>query len=232
MANNIVEVTDMNFDQEVLQSNRPVVVDFWAPWCAPCRMLTPIFQQLVNQYGDKIKFVKVNVDENPTSAIRFNIQWIPTVIIFKNWQPIQILVGVRPPEEYQAIFNQILNENWWNNQETTDQKKNIIEVNWTAEFNQTIENNKDKLLIVDFWAPWCGPCRMIAPVLEQIAKDFWDKVLIVKVNVDQPQNQMLAMQYQVSSIPHVEFIKWGITLPIAIGAYPYEEFKKIVQQYV
>jgi thioredoxin 1 len=74
MANNIVEVTDMNFDQEVLQSNRPVVVDFWAPWCAPCRMLTPIFQQLASQYGDKIKFVKVNVDENPTSAIRFNIQ--------------------------------------------------------------------------------------------------------------------------------------------------------------
>jgi thioredoxin 1 len=174
----------------------------------------------------------VNVDENPTSAIRFNIQWIPTVMIFKNWQPIQILVGVRPPEEYQAIFNQILNENWWNNQETTDQKKNIIEVNWTAEFNQTIENNKDKLLIVDFWAPWCGPCRMIAPVLEQIAKDFWDKVLIVKVNVDQPQNQMLAMQYQVSSIPHVEFIKWGMTVNRIIGAYPYEEFKKIVQQYV
>ena len=232
MANNIVEVTDMNFDQEVLQSNRPVVVDFWAPWCAPCRMLAPVFEQLANQYGDKIKFVKVNVDENPTSAIRFNIQWIPTVMIFKNWQPIQTIVGVRPPEEYQAIFNQILNENWWNNQETKSQKGNIIEINWTAEFNQTVENNKDKLLIVDFWAPWCGPCRMIAPVLEQIAKDFWDKVLIVKVNVDQPQNQMLAMQYQVSSIPHVEFIKWGMTVNRIIGAYPYEEFKKIVQQYV
>jgi thioredoxin 1 len=84
MANNIIEVTDMNFDQEVLQSDKPVVVDFWAPWCGPCRMLAPIFEQLAQQYGDKIKFVKVNVDENPTSAIRFNIRGIPTVMIFKN----------------------------------------------------------------------------------------------------------------------------------------------------
>ena len=72
-------------------------------------------------------------------------------------------------------------------------------------FEDIVKNNK--IVVVDFWAPWCGPCRMIAPVLEQIAKDFEDKVLIVKVNVDEPQNQMLAMQYQVSSIPHIEFIK-------------------------
>ena len=232
MANNIIEVTDMNFDQEVLQSDKPVVVDFWAPWCAPCRMLAPIFEQLANQYGDKLKFVKVNVDENPTSAIRFNIQGIPTVMIFKNWQPVQTIVGVRWPEEYQAIFHQILNENneWNNNQ--TQQEWNIINVTWTTQFNQIINENKDKLIIADFWAPWCGPCRMLAPVLEQIAKDFGDKVLIVKINVDEPQNQMLAMQYQVSSIPHVEFIKGWMTVNRIIGAYPYEEFKKIVEQYV
>ncbi len=232
MANNIIEVTDMNFDQEVLQSDKPVVVDFWAPWCAPCRMLAPIFEQLANQYSDKIKFVKVNVDENPTSAIRFNIQGIPTVMIFKNWQPVQTIVGVRWPEEYQAIFHQILNENEeWNN-EQNQQKWNIINVSGTTQFNQVINENKDKLIIADFWAPWCGPCRMIAPVLEQIAKDFNDKVLIVKVNVDEPQNQMLAMQYQVTSIPHIEFIKGWMTVNRVIGAYPYEEFKKIVEQYI
>ena len=232
MANNIIEVTDMNFDQEVLQSDKPVVVDFWAPWCAPCRMLAPIFEQLANQYWDKIKFVKVNVDENPTSAIRFNIQGIPTVMIFKNWQPVQTIVGVRWPEEYQAIFHQILNENEeWNN-EQNQQKWNIINVSGTTQFNQVINENKDKLIIADFWAPWCGPCRMIAPVLEQIAKDFNDKVLIVKVNVDEPQNQMLAMQYQVTSIPHIELIKGWMTVNRVIGAYPYEEFKKIVEQYI
>jgi len=232
MANNIIEVTDMNFDQEVLQSDKPVVVDFWAPWCAPCRMLAPIFEQLANQYWDKIKFVKVNVDENPTSAIRFNIQWIPTVMIFKNWQPIQTIVGVRWPEEYQAVFHQILNENENTTSQNNQKKWNIVEIHGITEFNKTIEDNKDKLIIADFWAPWCGPCRMIAPVLEQIAKDFEDKVLIVKVNVDEPQNQMLAMQYQVSSIPHIEFIKGWMSVNRIIGAYPYEEFKKIVEQYI
>ncbi len=232
MANNIIEVTDMNFDQEVLQSDKPVVVDFWAPWCAPCRMLAPIFEQLANQYWDKIKFVKVNVDENPTSAIRFNIQWIPTVMIFKNWQPIQTIVGVRWPEEYQAVFHQVLNENENTTSQNNQKKWNIVEIHGITEFNKTIEDNKDKLIIADFWAPWCGPCRMIAPVLEQIAKDFEDKVLIVKVNVDEPQNQMLAMQYQVSSIPHIEFIKGWMSVNRIIGAYPYEEFKKIVEQYI
>ncbi len=233
MAGNIVEVTDMNFDQEVLQSDKPVIVDFWAPWCGPCRMLAPIFEQLANQYSDRIKFVKVNVDENPTTAIRFQVQGIPTVIIFKNWQVWgQPIVGVRQPQEYQSLLEQVLNE-WWEAQsESKTNNSGIIEVKGIQDFNQVLQQNKDKLIIADFWAPWCGPCRMLAPVLEQISKEFWDKVLIVKANVDDPQNQMLAMQYQVSSIPHVEFIKGWMSVNRIIGAYPYEEFKKVVEQYI
>ncbi len=231
MSANIVEINDTNFDQEVIQSDKPVVVDFWAPWCWPCRMLAPIFEQLADQYWDKVKFVKVNVDENPTSAIRFQVQGIPTVIFFKNgqifWQPI---VGVRQPQEYQALIEEMLRENNSNN--ISETKGNIVDIKWLQEFNEALENNKDKLIIADFWAPWCWPCRMLAPVLEQISKDFADKVLVLKVNVDDPQNQILAAQYQVTGIPHIELIKGGMSINKIVWAYPYEQFKKIVEQYL
>jgi len=89
-------VTDTNFDQEVLQSNIPVIVDFWAEWCGPCRMVSPIIEELGKQYENKVKVVKLNVDENPNSAIRFGIRNIPTILFFKNGQVQDKQVGAVP----------------------------------------------------------------------------------------------------------------------------------------
>jgi len=91
-----LHVTDNNFDQEVLQSNIPVVVDFWAEWCGPCRMISPIVEELGKQYEGKVKVVKLNVDENPNSAIRFGIRNIPTILFFKNGQVVDKQVGAVP----------------------------------------------------------------------------------------------------------------------------------------
>jgi len=91
-----LDVTDNNFDQEVLQSNIPVVVDFWAEWCGPCRMISPIVEELGKQYEGKVKVVKLNVDENPNSAIRFGIRNIPTILFFKNGQVVDKQVGAVP----------------------------------------------------------------------------------------------------------------------------------------
>ncbi len=85
--------TDANFQQEVLKSDLPVVVDFWAPWCGPCRMMAPIIEELANEMDGKIKIGKLNVDENPTTAGHFNIMSIPTMLVFKNGMVAEQIVG-------------------------------------------------------------------------------------------------------------------------------------------
>ena len=89
---NVLEVTDSSFEQEVLQSEQPVVVDFWAPWCGPCNQFAPVFENLANEYEGKAKFVKVNVDENQQYAQKYGVMSIPTIVVFNNgevyWEPI------------------------------------------------------------------------------------------------------------------------------------------------
>ncbi len=90
--------TDANFDAEVLKSKTPVLVDFWAEWCGPCRMLGPTIEELAKEYAGKVKVGKVNVDENPGIASKYSIRSIPTVMIFKNGTILDQMVGVQPKE--------------------------------------------------------------------------------------------------------------------------------------
>lgn len=94
----VKEINDSIFESEVLKSDKPVVVDFWATWCGPCKMLGPIIEEVSEELGDKVNFVKVNVDENPSSANEFKIASIPTVMVFKNGTPVDTLVGFRPKQ--------------------------------------------------------------------------------------------------------------------------------------
>lgn len=88
-------ITKENFENEVLNSDKPVLVDFWAQWCGPCRMLGPIIEEIANDYEGKVKVGKVNVDEQPNLASKYGIASIPTVIVFKNGKPEKTLVGLR-----------------------------------------------------------------------------------------------------------------------------------------
>jgi thioredoxin 1 len=91
-----IVVEDATFDEEVTKSSTPVVVDFWADWCGPCKMVAPIIEDLAEEMGDKVKFAKVDVDSNPKVAMQFSIRSIPTLLIFKDGKPVGQVVGALP----------------------------------------------------------------------------------------------------------------------------------------
>jgi len=101
-------VNDSNFDQEVLMSDLPVLVDFWASWCAPCQMLAPIIEELAGEYVGKVKICKLNVDENQSTAARYGVRGIPTIIVFKKGGIAAQSVGVQPKKNIKEMIDKVL----------------------------------------------------------------------------------------------------------------------------
>ena len=104
----IAEVTDQSFESEVLQSDVPAVVDFWAEWCAPCRQIAQIIQELAGTYGDRVKIVKMNVDESPETPGKYGVRAIPTVLAFQGGQVVGQLQGARPKAAFDEMIQKLV----------------------------------------------------------------------------------------------------------------------------
>lgn len=106
MAGNVTEFTDSNFDSEVLQADNPVLVDFWAPWCGPCRQIAPMIDELAGDNPD-VKIGKVNIDDNPQAAQKYGVSSIPTLLVFKGGEVTDTFVGVRPKAQLQEALDSV-----------------------------------------------------------------------------------------------------------------------------
>lgn len=99
------DVNDSNFDQEVLRASVPVLVDFWAPWCGPCKAIAPVVEELASEYDGKLKVVKVNVDDNKEAAHKYNVRGIPNLILFKDGEMVDQMIGARSKQELIDLVN-------------------------------------------------------------------------------------------------------------------------------
>ena len=106
MADNVHAVTDQTFEAEVLRSPEPALVDFWAVWCGPCRMIAPIVEELAGEYGGRVKFTKMNVDENMQTPGRYGIRGIPTLLLFKEGQVVDQIVGIASKTRIKEVIDQ------------------------------------------------------------------------------------------------------------------------------
>ncbi len=102
------EVTDADFESEVLKSDLPVLVDFWAPWCGPCRMVAPLVEELAGEYDGKMKFVKLNTDDNIQTASKYGIRSIPTLLVFKGGENVDQVIGFRPKSDLKRTLDKTL----------------------------------------------------------------------------------------------------------------------------
>lgn len=102
------EVSDSSFEQEVVQATKPVLVDFWAPWCGPCRMVAPVVEELAEEYDGKVEFVKLNTDDNPNTAVKYGIRSIPTLLVFKDGQAVGQIVGFRPKSDLKKRLDAVV----------------------------------------------------------------------------------------------------------------------------
>ena len=211
----VTNIAESEFDT-IVEKHKNVLVDCWAPWCGPCKRIGPILEEISLEYGDEVKIVKIDVDEAPGISARFNISAIPSLLFFKDGVLLKKEVGLKPKneilrllEEYRLIAKAKPIE------QTPIDENEIVKTLSDSNIDSFIANGKS---IVDCWAPWCGPCRRMGPIIDELGKIGKGSINVGKLNVD--DNSFTSGKYGISSIPTLLIFNNGVLVDKLVGLDP------------
>ena len=208
----VTELNESTFDA-FTDDNKYVLIDCWAPWCGPCRRMGPIIEELSKDLEGKVAVAKLNTDESPGISARFEINAIPTLLIFKDKVMLEPLVGLRPKED---IISVLADRGMIEGGKKKEEEAHFAAKVTDNDFNEFIKS-KDYAL-VDCWAPWCKPCLRMGPVIEELAKISQDDIAVGKLNVD--ENPGVSLSFNIQSIPALLIFKGGKQVGTIVGYSP------------
>ena len=208
----VTELNESTFDA-FIDDNKYVLIDCWAPWCGPCRRMGPIIEELSKDLEGKVAVAKLNTDESPGISARFEINAIPTLLIFKDKVMLEPLVGLRPKED---IISVLADRGMIEGGKKKEEEAHFAAKVTDNDFNEFIKS-KDYAL-VDCWAPWCKPCLRMGPVIEELAKISQDDITVGKLNVD--ENPGVSLSFNIQSIPALLIFKGGKQVGTIVGYSP------------
>lgn len=208
----VTELNESTFDA-FIDDNKYVLIDCWAPWCGPCRRMGPIIEELSKDLEGKVAVAKLNTDESPGISARFEINAIPTLLIFKDKVMLEPLVGLRPKED---IISVLADCGMIEGGKKKEEEAHFAVKVTDNDFNEFIKS-KDYAL-VDCWAPWCKPCLRMGPVIEELAKISQDDIAVGKLNVD--ENPGVSLSFNIQSIPALLIFKGGKQVGTIVGYSP------------
>ena len=208
----VTELNESTFDA-FIDDNKYVLIDCWAPWCGPCRRMGPIIEELSKDLEGKVAVAKLNTDESPSISARFEINAIPTLLIFKDKVMLEPLVGLRPKED---IISVLADRGMIEGGKKKEEEAHFAAKVTDNDFNEFIKS-KDYAL-VDCWAPWCKPCLRMGPVIEELAKISQDDIAVGKLNVD--ENPGVSLSFNIQSIPALLIFKGGKQVGTIVGYSP------------
>ena len=208
----VTELNESTFDA-FIDDNKYVLIDCWAPWCGPCRRMGPIIEELSKDLEGKVAVAKLNTDESPGISARFEINAIPTLLIFKDKVMLEPLVGLRPKED---IISVLADRGMIEGGKKKEEEAHFAAKVTDNDFNEFIKS-KDYAL-VDCWAPWCKPCLRMGPVIEELAKISQDDIAVGKLNVD--KNPGVSLSFNIQSIPALLIFKGGKQVGTIVGYSP------------